>query len=76
MAGLRELGLWVAQSDANFVWVRLPEESDEAALVAGLRERGVLVRAGGSLGRPGALRVTVGTEPENARFIGAIGELL
>jgi histidinol-phosphate aminotransferase len=74
--GLRELGLWVAQSDANFVWLRLPEESDEAALVAGLRERGVLVRAGGSLGRPGALRVTVGTEPENARFIGAIGELL
>jgi histidinol-phosphate aminotransferase len=74
--GLRELGLWVAQSDANFVWLRLPEESDEAALVAGLRERGVLVRAGGSLGRLGALRVTVGTEPENESFIGAIGELL
>jgi histidinol-phosphate aminotransferase len=42
----------------------------------GLRERGVLVRAGSGLGRPGALRVTVGTDDENRRFLGAMGELL
>jgi histidinol-phosphate aminotransferase len=35
----------------------------------------VLIRAGGSLGREGALRVTVGTEPENDRFLAALGEL-
>ncbi len=73
--GLRGLGLWVADSDANFVWVHLPEETDEGALVAALRDRGVLVRAGGSLGRERALRVTVGTEPENERFIGALAKL-
>ena len=79
-AGVRELGLWVADSEANFIWLRLPEADDPAAeegrIVAGLAERGVLVRAGGSLGRAGALRVTVGTEPENAKFVAALGGLI
>ena len=74
--GLRGLGLWVADSDANFVWTHLPDPEVEAEIVSGLRERGVLVRAGAALGRPGALRVTVGTDAENRRFLAAIGELL
>jgi histidinol-phosphate aminotransferase len=74
--GVRELGLWVAESDANFIWLHLPEEHDEPGLVTALRERGVLVRAGGSLGRPGALRVTVGTEPENLQFLAALRQLV
>jgi histidinol-phosphate aminotransferase len=32
----------------------------------------VLVRSGGALGRPGALRVTYGTPEENARFLGEL----
>ncbi len=68
----RALGLWVAQSDANFIWLHLPETVDEASVVAGLRERGVLVRAGGALGRDGSLRVTVGTAAENDRFAEAL----
>ena len=74
--GVRALGMWVAESDANFIWLQLPEGLDEAAVVSGLRERGVLVRAGASLGREGALRVTVGTAAENERFVEALGELL
>ena len=74
--GVRGLGLWVAESDANFIWLRLPDGCEERELVAGLRERGVLVRAGASLGREGALRVTVGTQPENERFVSALGELV
>jgi histidinol-phosphate aminotransferase len=77
---VRGLGLWVAESDANFIWVRLPEPDDggppEVEVVGGLAERGVLVRAGASLGREGALRVTVGTEAENERFVAALGEVL
>jgi histidinol-phosphate aminotransferase len=73
---LRGLGLWVAESDANFVWLHLPEGADESEVVKGLRDRRVLVRAGKSLGREGALRVTVGTEPENERFVAALAELL
>jgi histidinol-phosphate aminotransferase len=74
--GVRSLGLWVAESDANFIWLRLAADADEAAVLAGLRERGVLVRAGASLGRPGALRVTVGLERENERFVGALAAVV
>jgi histidinol-phosphate aminotransferase len=78
--GVRALGLEVAESDANFIWVVLPAAEDpaatEAEVVKGLLERGVLVRAGASLGRAGAMRVTVGTAPENERFVAALAELL
>ncbi|MGH2910521.1 MAG: histidinol-phosphate transaminase [Solirubrobacteraceae bacterium] len=74
--GLHALGCWVAESDANFVWTHLPDPDVETDIVGGLRERGVLVRAGSSLGRAGALRVTIGTETDNRRFLGAMGELL
>jgi histidinol-phosphate aminotransferase len=75
--GLRGLGLWVAESDANFVWTRLPDEGmPEADVVRGLAERRVLVRAGAALGGAGGLRVTVGTPAENHRLLAALGELL
>jgi histidinol-phosphate aminotransferase len=79
---LRALGIEPAESQANFVWFDLPRGADadpgdvEAAVVGGLRERGVLVRAGTSLGRPGALRVTIGTPGENARFLDGLAELV
>ena len=74
--GLRRLGLDPAESHANFVWFDLGDGVDEPEVVRGLAERGVLVRAGTSLGREGALRVTVGLEDENERFLAALGELL
>jgi histidinol-phosphate aminotransferase len=75
-ASLRELGLDVAQSQANFIWVDLGEERSEPDVLRGLAERGILVRAGGALGRAGSLRVTVGTQTENERFIDALSALL
>jgi histidinol-phosphate aminotransferase len=76
MDGLRALGLWVAESDANFVWCHLPDDCVEADVISGLSQRRVLVRAGAALGRERALRVTVGTDAENARFLAALGELV
>jgi histidinol-phosphate aminotransferase len=74
---LERLGLWVAASDANFIWLRLPADGpEEPEVVEGLREHGVLVRAGRSLGREGALRVTVGTDAENEKFAAALAGLL
>src|SRR3954451_22270920 len=64
-AGLNALGIEPAQSQANFCWFDLPDGADEAAVVRGLAERGVLVRAGAALGRAGALRVTYGTPKQN-----------
>jgi histidinol-phosphate aminotransferase len=72
--GLEEQRLRVADSQANFVWVHLPDGAEEARVMAGLTERGVLVRAGTALGRENALRVTVGTEAENDRFLRALRE--
>jgi histidinol-phosphate aminotransferase len=75
-SGLRALGLEAAESQANFVWVGVGEDRDEGEIVAGLAERGVLVRAGTALGREGFMRVTFGTPAENEKFLRALGELL
>jgi histidinol-phosphate aminotransferase len=75
-AGLRALGLWVAESDANFVWTHLPADLEESEVLGGLASRGVLVRAGTALGRERSLRVTVGTDAENAKFLAAMGASL
>jgi histidinol-phosphate aminotransferase len=79
---LRALGIEPAESQANFCWFRLGEDDPgqaaarEAQVMRGLAERGVLVRGGGALGKPGALRVTYGTPEENAIFLDALAETL
>ncbi len=73
---LRALGLGVAESQANFVWLDLGEDRSEPDVLRGLAQRGILVRAGGALGREGSLRVTVGTQAENERFLEALTALL
>jgi histidinol-phosphate aminotransferase len=74
--GLNELGIQPAESQANFCWFDLPDPDSEAAIVDGLAQRGILVRAGAALGRPGALRVTYGTTQQNARFLAGLRDLL
>ena len=79
---LRALGIEPAESQANFCWFDVggddPEQAveRESAVMEGLVERGVLVRGGGALGKPGALRVTYGTSEENAIFLDALAEVL
>ncbi|HEY4898033.1 MAG TPA: histidinol-phosphate transaminase [Solirubrobacteraceae bacterium] len=74
---LRALGLHAAESQANFCWVHLGAERDEAAIVAALQERGVLVRAGAALGSDlPAVRVTYGLPEENRSFLDALAEIL
>ena len=72
---LEERGLRTSESQANFSWVSLGER-DEAQIVKGLAERGVIVRAGSALGAEGHLRVTYGTRRENGRFLQALDEVL
>ena len=83
--GLRRLGVEPAESHANFVWFDLPGRDDadeqrtaevEREIIRGLADRAILVRSGTALGRTGALRVTVGTEAENTRFLEALGAVL
>ncbi|HWE59008.1 MAG TPA: histidinol-phosphate transaminase [Solirubrobacteraceae bacterium] len=72
---LRERGYWVAESDANFVWVRLAQDGQDGPVVDALGERGVVVRAGTALGGPGYARVTLGTDAENERFLSALADI-
>jgi histidinol-phosphate aminotransferase len=72
---LGERGLETTDSEANFSWVSLGDR-DEAAILQGLAERGVIVRGGAALGSEGHIRVTYGTRAENDRFLGALDEVL
>ncbi len=74
---LRDRGLAVLESAANFVFVPLPPESGGAtALAATLRERGVGVRAFGGLPVIGeGIRVTVGPWPLMQRFLDALDKV-
>ena len=72
---LGERGLETTDSEANFSWVSLGDR-DEAAVMKGLAERGVIVRGGGALGDEGHFRVTYGTRAENDRFLQAVDEVL
>ncbi|CAM5793610.1 Histidinol-phosphate aminotransferase OS=Cellulomonas persica OX=76861 GN=hisC PE=3 SV=1 [Cellulomonas persica] len=67
---LRERGLQVADSDANFVLFGLFE--DRRAVWEGLLDRGVLIR---EVGPPGWLRVSVGTPRETQAFKDALVEV-
>ena len=70
---LAERGLGTTEGQANFSWVAV---EDEAAVLAGLEERGVIVRGGAALGDPGHIRVTYGTRPENDAFLAAIDAVI
>jgi histidinol-phosphate aminotransferase len=72
---LGERGLETSDSEANFTWVSLGDR-DEAAVLRGLADRGVIVRGGTALGSEGHMRVTFGTRPENDRFLAAMDEVL
>ncbi len=74
-AALQALGLKVWPSRANFLLFHCPGRA--AAIHAGLRERGVLIRA--FTGHPRLsdhLRVSIGTPAENQRFLTALESLL
>jgi histidinol-phosphate aminotransferase len=68
VAGLRELGLTVADSDANFVL--FGQFKDQKAVWQALLDRGVLVR---DVGLDGWLRVSAGTPADTDAFLSAMG---
>ncbi len=72
---LEARGLTSSESQANFAWVSLGDR-DEDAIVDGLAQRGVIVRAGKALGAEGNLRVTYGARRDNESFLAALDELL
>jgi histidinol-phosphate aminotransferase len=70
VVGLRELGLTVVDSDANFVL--FGQFKDTKGVWQALLDRGVLVR---DVGLDGWLRVTAGTAVETNAFLTAMGAI-
>src|SRR5512135_3704465 len=66
VAGLLDLGLETIPSYGNFVAFRV---GDAARVNRSLLQQGVIVRPIGGYGLPQHLRVTIGLESENARFL-------
>jgi len=70
---LDALGVERVPSFTNFVLVNLGRDAKPVAVE--LERRGVLVRPVGFMGLPNAIRVTVGTKEDNAKFLQELGEI-
>jgi len=66
---LREMGLDVVPSEANFVMVPLENAGAAKELTEGLLRRGIIVRPLGAFGLPHCVRISTGTDAENQMFI-------
>ena len=71
--GFQRLGLDWIPSAGNFVTFKV---GDGAAVNAALLQRGVIVRPIGGYGMPEWLRVSIGLEAENARFLEVLPDCL
>jgi histidinol-phosphate aminotransferase len=71
--GFKRLGLDFIPSHGNFVSVRV---ADAAGVFQKLLKAGVIVRPIASYGMPQHLRVTIGLESENSRFLESLKKIL
>ncbi|RMF90073.1 MAG: histidinol-phosphate transaminase [Methanobacteriota archaeon] len=70
-------GVKAYPSQANFHLIDLSGSAKEArGVVEGLERRGIIVRWCAGFGLPDCIRVTVGTEEENRRFLAELKEVL
>lgn len=72
--GLEQLGFEVLPSAANFVFARHPQQ-DAGELATKLREKGIIVRHFRQPRIEQFLRITVGTDEQNAELLQALAEL-
>jgi histidinol-phosphate aminotransferase len=72
-AGLAELGVKFVPSHANFLFVLL--DCDGKEVTSALLRLGVIVRPMAWMGHQNAIRVSVGTPEENARFLSAFAQV-
>ncbi len=71
---LASFGLSYAPTYGNFIWFDTGRDSKQ--VYSKLLYAGVITRTGDIFGAPTYLRVTIGTEAENAKFLNALPEVL
>ena len=73
--GLRDAGLAVVPSEANFVMVVLPSEPEAQRIFEALLAQGVIVRPLGAFGLGNCLRVSTGTDDDNGLCVEAFRKI-
>jgi histidinol-phosphate aminotransferase len=73
--GLRELGVDVTDSQANFLWIRVRDLSGDE-LANALRKQGVIVAPGGPLGEDHHIRAAVRNQAATTRLLRAVENLV
>jgi len=73
-AALRDRGLMVSPSQTNFLLVEFGH--DAARVEAALVQRGIVLRPMAGYGLGDCLRITIGTEPENAQLLLMLDEVM
>jgi len=66
------MGLRYVESEGNFIMLHLEQSGTD--VTDALLKEGVIVRPIGGYGYPNAVRVTIGTQQENERFIDALAK--
>jgi histidinol-phosphate aminotransferase len=69
-AELDKLGIKHKKTEANFIFINVKKPADEMFLE--LMRAGVIIRPLTSFGFPNAIRVSIGTPEQNAKFIAAL----
>ena len=72
----RAMRIAVVPSDANFVMLPFESADEASGLTEALLRQGVIVRPLGAFGLPQCIRISTGTDDENARCVEAVGEQL
>jgi histidinol-phosphate aminotransferase len=73
-AGIVRLGLPYIPTAGNFMMVQIP--GDDAEMFQALMAQGVIIRPGRTFGMRGWIRVSIGTEEQNRRFLAALETVL
>jgi histidinol-phosphate aminotransferase len=73
-AGFRELGIKCCPSAANFLLADF--ERDTGPINEALLKAGIIVRPVANYGLPNHLRITIGTQGQNAKLLQALGNIL
>ena len=74
MLAFDDMGLEFIPSKGNFICVDFEQPADD--IYQSLLESGVIVRPVANYGMPNHLRVSIGTEEENNKFINELGKIL
>jgi histidinol-phosphate aminotransferase len=72
---LREIGLTVVPSEANFLMIVLPSPEHAARLTDDLLQHGIIIRPLAGFGLPNCVRISTGTSEDNQRCVEAIQNL-